>query len=119
GARIHTNSWGDRQGTPAQLPPPVANYPQSAYDVDAFVYTHPDMLVIFDTGNYGASDQPPPTPPPPMSVAAPGTAKNAIQVGGTRPPMRTDGFLAFNTLYGPTRDGRIKPDVVGPATVLA
>lgn len=119
GARIHTNSWGDRQGTPQIFSPPVGNYPASARDLDAFVYTHPDMLVVFDSGNYGATAAIPPTPPPQYSVAAPGDAKNALQVGGTRPPGRDDSILAYNTLYGPTRDGRIKPDVVGPATVLA
>jgi hypothetical protein len=99
--------------------PPVGNYSQSAGDVDAFVYAHPDMLVVFDTGNYGATADIPPTPPPPYSVAAPGTSKNGIQVGGVRPPTRDDSVLSYNTLYGPTRDGRIKPDLVGPATVAA
>ena len=51
GARIHSNSWGDLQG---RYPGgPTANYPQSARDVDAFVWSHPDMLVVFNTGNYG------------------------------------------------------------------
>jgi hypothetical protein len=119
GARIHTNSWGDRQGAPSSVNPPTANYSQSSRDVDAFVVAHPDMLVVFNTGNYGATADIPPTAPPPMSVAAPGSAKNTLQIGGTRPPNREDGILSYNTLYGPTRDGRIKPDVVGPATVLA
>jgi hypothetical protein len=119
GARIHTNSWGDRQGAPPFVNPPVANYSQSARDVDAFVFTHPDMLVVFDTGNYGATADIPPTPPPAYSVAAPGTSKNSLQIGGVRPPTRDDSVLSYNTLYGPTRDGRIKPDLVGPATVSA
>jgi len=119
GARIHTNSWGDRQGAPANVSPPVGNYSQSARDLDQFVYTHPDMLVVFDTGNYGIAYEQPSTLPPQMSVAAPGTAKNALQVGGTRPPNRDDSVLGYNTLYGPTRDGRIKPDVVGPMMVTA
>jgi subtilisin family serine protease len=83
GARIHTNSWGDHQGTPPNANAPVGNYPASARDVDAFVYAHPDMLVVFDTGNYGATAAIPPNPPPQYSVAAPGTAKNAVQVGGS------------------------------------
>ena len=119
GARIHTNSWGDRQGAAGNVSPPVGNYAASSRDVDAFVYAHPDMLVVFNTGNYGATGDVPPTLPPKMSVAAPGTAKNAIQVGGTRPPRRDDSVLGFNTLYGPTRDGRIKPEVVAPMTVVA
>jgi Subtilase family len=119
GARIHSNSWGDRQNTSPFLPTPTANYSISARDLDAFVYAHPDMLVVFNTGNYGATSDIPPNAPPPMSVAAPGTAKNALQVGGVRPPYRDDDVISYNTLFGPTRDGRIKPDVVGPSTVTA
>jgi hypothetical protein len=119
GARIHSNSWGDRQNTPPNQITPTANYSASSRDVDAFVYTHPDMLVVFDTGNWGTTTEVLPTPAPPMSVAAPGSAKNTLQVGGVRPPGRNDDLISWNTLFGPTRDGRIKPDVVGPATVLA
>jgi hypothetical protein len=119
GARIHSNSWGDRQNVPPPLPTPTANYAQSARDVDAFVYSHPDMLVVFNTGNYGATADVPPTPAPQMSLAAPGCAKNTLQVGGVRPPQREDDVITYNALFGPTRDGRIKPDVVGPATVFA
>ena len=77
------------------------------------------MLVVFNTGNYGATAAIPPTAPPKMSLSAPGCAKNTLQVGGVRPPGRSDDVISYNTLYGPTRDGRIKPDVVGPAMVLA
>ena len=110
GARIHSNSWGDRQGKLQS--PPTANYPQSAYDVDAFVWSHPDSLVIFNTGNLGAK-----TPTPESSLSAPGSAKNTLQVGGTRSASRGDDTLAEFTLFGPTRDGRIKPDLVAAARV--
>jgi len=113
GARIHSNSWGDRQGVPVPLPSPTANYSQSARDVDAFVYAHPDMLVVFNTGNGSNLD------PPASSLSAPGCAKNTLQVGGTRTQTRGDDILAGFSLIGPTRDGRIKPDVVGPAWVTA
>ena len=114
GARIHSNSWGDRQGA-GNGPPPTANYPASARDVDAFIHSHPDMLVVFNTGNFSG------TPPAPAStLSAPGTAKNALQVGGTRgTTLFTDEVLTEFTLHGPTRDGRIKPDVVAPAVVFA
>ena len=114
GARIHSNSWGDRQGTPPPLNPPTANYPQSAFDVDAFVYSHPDMLIVFNTGNFGSTGS-----APPSSVSAPGSAKNVVQVGGTRDGNHyADDALSSFTLFGPTRDGRIKPDLVGPAYVM-
>ena len=114
GARIHSNSWGDRQGVPVPLNPPTANYPQAARDIDAFVVSHPDLLVVFNTGNANVAAR-----PPASTLSAPGSAKNTLQVGGTRAPGREDDILASFTLSGPTRDGRIKPDVVGPAYVLA
>jgi hypothetical protein len=114
GARIHSNSWGDAQGSP--FAPPTANYPQSARDVDAFVYSHPDMLIVFNTGNWSGTT----SLAPPSSLSAPGAAKNTLDVGGTRDANRyADDVLARFTLFGPTRDGRIKPDVVGPAYVVA
>jgi len=121
GARIHSNSWGDRQNTPPSpfIPTPTANYSTSSRDVDAFVYAHPDMLVVFNTGNYLTTAEIPTTAPPAMSVAAPGSAKNTLQVGGVRPPNRDDDVISYNTHFGPSRDGRIKPDVVGPSTVTA
>lgn len=114
GARIHSNSWGDRQNQNPNLPTPTANYPQSAYDVDAFVWSHPDSLVIFNTGNLGQAVE-----TPRSSLSAPGSAKNTLQIGGTRTSVADDDTLAYFTLFGPARDGRIKPDLVAPARVLA
>ena len=113
GARIHSNSWGDRQGVPPPLPPPTANYSASARDVDAFVAAHPDMLVVFNTGNAGLQDVPSST------LSAPGAAKNTLQVGGTRGDRNQPDTVQAGSLEGPTRDGRIKPDVIGPAYVVA
>jgi len=107
GARIHSNSWGDHGA-------PTASYSQATRDLDAFVYSHPDMLVVFNTGNFGS-----PGTPPPSTLSSPGCAKNSLQVGGTRQDFRDDSVLTSYTLYGPARDGRIKPDVVGPSYVLA
>ena len=115
GARIQSNSWGDRQGTSPVLPTPTANYSAGARDVDAFVWSHPDMLVVFDTGNESAN-----VPPPASSLAAPGCAKNTVQVGGSRYTLHAmDDVVTPFSLVGPTRDGRIKPDVVAPSFVLA
>ncbi|HEY8849119.1 MAG TPA: S8 family serine peptidase [Thermoanaerobaculia bacterium] len=112
GARIHSNSWGDFQGIPPPLPPPLANYSAGARDIDAFVWSHPDMLVVFNTGNFGG----PTGLPPASSLSAPGDAKNTIQVGGTRDLFHIDdNVFSWFSLVGPTRDGRIKPDLVAPA----
>ncbi len=112
GARIHSNSWGDRQGQAVFVP--RANYPQSAFDIDAFVWSHPDLLVVFNTGNLGSVGS-----TPLSSLSAPGSAKNTLQIGGTRIRNNDDDTLAYFTLFGPAVDGRIKPDLVAPARVLA
>ncbi len=116
GARIHSNSWGDRQNTPSFLPTPTANYSAGARDIDAFVWSHPDMLVVFNTGNLSTT-----TTPPASSLSAPGCAKNTLQVGGTRWANihAYDDVVTPFSLVGPTRDGRIKPDLVAPSYVLA
>jgi len=114
GARIHSNSWGDRQGVPVPATPPTANYSQSSRDIDAFVFAHPDLLVVFNTGNASIALR-----PPDYTLSAPGAAKNTLQVGGSRAPGREDDIISNQSLSGPARDGRIKPDVVGPALVLA
>lgn len=114
GARIHSNSWGDRQGASSFAVPPTANYPAGARDIDAFVAEHPDFLVVFNTGNWGAE-----TKPLAGTVSAPGSAKNTIQVGGTRAGNKDDDVIAGYSLFGPTKDGRIKPDLVGPARVFS
>ena len=73
------------------------------------------MLVVFNTGNFGNNGL-----PPASSLSAPGCAKNTLQVGGTRDAWGDDdSYIAPFSLIGPTRDGRIKPDVVGPAYVTA
>ncbi|MGK2859309.1 MAG: S8 family serine peptidase, partial [Thermoanaerobaculia bacterium] len=110
GARIHSNSWGDRQGVGASQNPPTGNYSTGARDIDAFVWEKPDMIVVFNTGNAGDLGS--------MSQSSPGNAKNSIQVGGA--VFATTGL---NTVVsysgtGPTRDLRVKPDLVGPTDVF-
>jgi hypothetical protein len=109
GARIFSNSWGDRQGVPPGAIPPTANYSVSSRDVDDFVRRNPDAVVVFNTGNVNVAAS--------STVSAPGAAKNTIQVGGTRGRFHDDDTLAGITAFGPTRDGRIKPDLVAPARV--
>lgn len=89
GARIHTNSWGAN----------VAGvYNANSREVDEFVWTHPDMLILFSAGNAGrdvdangAIDA--------DSIGSPATAKNCLTVGASennRPAdsIPTPGFNA-------------------------
>jgi hypothetical protein len=131
GARIHSDSWG------ASV---AGEYNENAAAVDAFMWDHKDMLVLFSAGNSGAdADQDGVIDPD--SIGSPGTAKNVLTVGASeneRPtiattwsafgyganPIRDDtlandfeGMAAFSS-RGPTDDGRIKPDVVAPGTYI-
>lgn len=111
GARIHSNSWGDRQGAGPWTPAPTGNYSSGARDIDDFVWSHPDMVVVFNTGNAGSA---------PSSLSSPGTAKNTIDVGGmTWGTGPGEERIVSYSGAGPTRDTRLKPDLVGPANVYA
>lgn len=137
GARVHSNSWGSNKDPGA--------YDTSAVQVDEWTYNNPDMLVVFAAGNNGADlnkdgriDE--------MSLGSPGTAKNCLTVGASKNLIADGGIQAQisklnegRTLWaaeplasskmsdndrglapfssrGPTKDGRLKPDVVAPGT---
>jgi len=135
GARVHSNSWGDRIGD--------GSYSQQSREVDEFVWSNRDCIICFAAGNDGA-DLSSTGRISPGSVGAPGTAKNCITVGASeskRPelnltyhslspsrfpvnPIASDliadneqGIAAFSS-RGPTRDHRIKPDLVGPGCTI-
>ncbi len=135
GARIHTNSWGSTVGN--------GMYDSNSSEIDAFVWNNRDFTICFAAGNEGKDDSG--TGRISIgSITAPGTAKNCITVGATennRPnfslkygqgwpsdfpaqPIASDivannidGMAAFSS-RGPTKDHRIKPDVVAPGTYI-
>jgi subtilisin family serine protease len=96
GARIHSNSWGSPSNT----------YSAHARDVDNYMWTRKDFLVLFAAGNSGPAD----------GLGEPGTCKNCIVVGATDSPTTSGSQenLADFSSHGPTPDGRIKPDVCAP-----
>jgi serine protease AprX len=72
GARIHTNSWGSSTNM----------YTADARNVDQFMATHRDALVLFSAGNEGVDadrdgiiDL--------RSIGSPATAKNCLAIGAT------------------------------------
>jgi hypothetical protein len=99
GARIHTNSWGDNENAFLQN-----NYSAACQDVDEFMFSHPDFLILFAAGNSG---------PRAASVGSPSTAKNGISVGATRRGTQANTMAGFSSC-GPAADGRFKPDLTMP-----
>lgn len=103
GARVMSNSWGS---SGADI------YSEKSYEVDSYTYNNNDVLVVFAAGNSGADGS--------QSVFSPCASKNALCVGSIDVRNdRDDGTLAYSRVsyfssQGPTGDGRIKPDVVGP-----
>jgi hypothetical protein len=103
GARIHTNSWGDRENAAVQN-----TYSAACQDVDDFMFSHPDFLILFAAGNAGPAGQ---------TVGSPSTAKNGISVGATQRGTAANAMASFSSC-GPTSDGRIKPDLTMPGTSI-
>ena len=134
GARVHSNSWGA---------PVAGRYDSSSQQVDQFTWNHKDMVITISAGNAGTDadrdgviDM--------DSLGSPATAKNAITVGATESdinattytwgqgwpdnfpadPIKSDnlndnrnGMAAFSS-RGPCDDGRIKPDICAPGTMI-
>lgn len=139
GARIHVNAWGDEAR---------GGYTDDCYEADHFLRQHPDALVLFAAGNSGA-DRDANRVLDTQSVYAPASAKNVVAIGATEGGLEDIGlhvnwgaFDATNSRFragvdradavsgqanhialfsstGPTKDGRIKPDVCAPGTNLA
>lgn len=101
-ARIHSDSWGADSNT-------YDSY--YCKNMDKFMSKNNDMLIIVSAGNNG---------PALNTVGYPGTAKNPLTVGALQ-SNRSNGNINLIASYssrGPANDGRIKPDVVAPGSVI-
>lgn len=135
GARVHTNSWG--------VPGLNLPYDASSREIDEFVWNHPDQVICFAAGNDGVDGNSDGTVDS-NSIGSQSAAKNCITVGASESlrkefapsygtywpgdfpanPVKKDkqannpdGMVAFSS-RGPTKEGRIKPDVVAPGTSI-
>ena len=137
GVKIHTNSWG--------APSNLGAYNSMAVQADEWAWENLDFLVIFAAGNSGA-DKNKDGKIDEGSISSPGTAKNILTVGSSenlvseggiqrqikelRPAQENwpvepisssylsdnpNGIAAFSS-RGPTRDQRLKPEVVAPGS---
>ncbi|HET9209762.1 MAG TPA: S8 family serine peptidase [Thermoanaerobaculia bacterium] len=118
GARIHSNSWGVLAG---------GLYTLDSYEVDEFVYNHPDCLVIFAAGNRGIQlDEDSDTDGLGRiglaSLDSPAAAKNVLTVGACCSP-RPDGPFQGKTWkdfpQGPQRPKASDEPVSGDAGYVA
>lgn len=103
GARFHNNSWGDRENDL-----PHNTYTARCQDIDQFTWNNKDFLVVCAAGNEGAAAG---------AVSSPSVAKNALSVGGSGNGTAANSIIFFSS-HGPASDGRIKPDLVAPASVI-
>ena len=115
GARIHNNSWGALAG---------GAYRTTSLEVDAYVHSHPDMLVVVAAGNNGTAFKPRNAQPgfvDLFSIDAPATAKNALTVGASRsdrprnPPMTWRAFDTRRFSELPIADQLVSGDPTGLA----
>ena len=104
GARVHSNSWNDNENAPVQN-----NYSDASVDVDEFMWNHPDFLIVFACGNHALGGV--------GTIGSPSTAKNGMATGGTYNGQSAI-YLSDISAWGPTDDGRIKPDVLFPGASI-
>ncbi len=103
GARIHTNSWGDRENfTPTNI------YSAGSEDADEIMWTNRDYLLVFAAGNAGPTD---------TTVLSPSTAKSVLSVGASQRGNAAGSMANFSSC-GPVADGRIKPELTAPGTSI-
>jgi serine protease AprX len=134
-ARVHTNSWG-AQATGLR-------YDASAEEIDDVVWKHQDLAICFAAGNEG-TDKDKNGVVDTGGIGSQSAAKNCITVGASESvrrdyrvtygeawpkdfpaqPIHSDrladndeGMAAFSE-RGPTKERRIKPDVVAPGTCI-
>lgn len=86
GARVHNNSWGSAT---------AARYTIESTEVDEFVGSHRDMLLVISAGNSGVAE--------PhlnskngfvdwLSIGSPASCKNALTVGASRSSRTSGGY---------------------------
>ena len=100
GARAFSNSWGSSLGY----------YYSTVSELDEFVYDTDDSIILVAASNdgYTYGDK---------SIGAPALAKNSLCIGAAENSVPTD-TVAYFSSRGPTRDHRLKPDVIAPGDSL-
>ncbi len=99
GARTHSNSYGSATG---------GAYTADDATADRFLFDHEEMTIFFSAGNSGSGAN---------TIGSPGNSKNVVTVGalGSGNSLTVASFSS----RGPTDDGRRKPDIMAPGTVVS
>ena len=120
-ACIHSNSWGSVwDPAKGQLP-----YDDETKVIDDCVWRNPELLICFAAGNDGDRQRTP-------TLGSQAASKNALTVGATESVRPSFGYklnttakgandttqVAHFSSRGPTKEQRIKPDVLAPGTVI-
>ncbi|EQC28854.1 hypothetical protein SDRG_13366 [Saprolegnia diclina VS20] len=112
GAKIFSFSWGTDGD----------DYSQQARDLDDYIFSNPETLIVIAAGNSGDEG--------PRSISSPAGAKNVLSVGASMntvaslastlncPNIFNPNSVASFSSIGPTSDGRMKPDLVAPGQVI-
>ncbi len=117
---LANNSWGEPFSDGNNCPD-LGKYTYNADIFDAIAGGHVGATpvrripIVFSAGNDRSGNYCRNSNVPPYlnyrTVSPPGTAKNVITVGAINPD---NNVMPYFSAYGPTKDGRIKPDVVAP-----
>lgn len=104
--KVHVDGWGTGSNM----------YGNRSAQIDAFVYKHPDFLPVFGAGNGGPTEG---------SLTMEANSKNALIIGSSQvsrpafsPEASQTDRIADSSSRGPAADGRIKPDLLAPGSLI-
>lgn len=90
GVRVHNNSWGSAT---------ASRYTIDATEVDEFVGSHRDMLLVISAGNEGVAEPRMNSKPgfvDWLSIGSPASCKNALTVGASRSSRTSGGYAQIS-----------------------
>ncbi len=112
GATVSVNSWGDQSPSALGCYTAVSGeYDSRTFDGSPTTPGQQPLLFVFAAGNVEST---------PQSITPPGTAKNVLTVGatGNDVALPSDRVYRYSS-FGPTDEGRVKPDLVAPGEMVA
>jgi hypothetical protein len=110
GARVFTMAWGAPQNV----------YDSRTTDIDAFLFDHPNAMVVIAAGNFGGDVDPLDGIPDEGTLGAPAGAKNGLTIGAHSAANDLDwggqqDTREWSSSTGPTSGGRIAPQLMAPS----